>query len=349
MRPDDCRRLSPQAQEAVRIRVVRAMSHGMTRTQAAEVFGVSRTSIWNWEQRLHSNQPQPLRSKRPGRKPRMLRLLQPEQEAAICALIADNYPDELNLPFYLWSTDAVRSLVNKRYHLSISTRTIRRYLGRWGMSPQQAVRRALERNAQLIGQWLIDVYPQIRQVAHEEKALILWGDETGIRSDRISARAWSMRGHPPELRGTGKRLCLNMISAISNMGKLYFSLFSGRFTARIFIGFLRQLLRQVDQPIFFITDAHPVHNSAQVDRWLSEHENRLLLFELPPYCPELNPDELLNSDVKRIALSQQPIEHVKQMERAVRKHLKKRQRQPRIVANLFSQKDVRYASQDFTA
>jgi transposase len=51
-----------------------------------------------------------------------------------------------------------------------------------------------------------------------------------------------------------------------------------------------------------LADGHPVHKARSVRRWLTEHAAQIQIFWLPPYSPELNPDELLNQDVKTNAL-----------------------------------------------
>jgi len=68
------------------------------------------------------------------------------------------------------------------------------------------------------------------------------------------------------------------------------------------IDFLRRLIKHNKQKVFLIVDGHPVHRSRQVKRWVHRHRKRIRMFFLPGYSPQLNPDELLNQDVKTNAV-----------------------------------------------
>ncbi|MHB8411386.1 MAG: IS630 family transposase, partial [Candidatus Acidiferrales bacterium] len=175
-----------------------------------------------------------------------------------------------------------------------------RYLRTWGLTPQKPVRRAYEQNPVAVRKWVEEEYPAIRELARQFKAQIHWLDEMGLRSDHQAGRSWGRRGETPVVMGTGQRFRCNMISAITNRGRLAFMIFRQRFTARVFLNFLRRLLRltrKTRRKVFLIVDGHPVHKSRPVNRWLAEHSEQIRVFCLPSYSPELNPDELLNQDV----------------------------------------------------
>ena len=135
-------------------------------------------------------------------------------------------------------------------------------------------------------------YPAIRQQAKSEKAQIYWGDEMGLRSDHAVGRSYGLRGQTPVIEATGKRFGCNMISAITNQGRLNFMVFKDRFVSKVFLEFLNRLVRQSERKVFLIVDNHPVHRSKKVKLWLQEHEEEIRVFFLPGYSPELNPDEL---------------------------------------------------------
>ena len=63
--------------------------------------------------------------------------------------------------------------------------------------------------------------------------MVLWLDEMGVGSDAAAGRSWAPVGQTPVIKGTGKRFRVNMISAISNAGRLRFRLFAGSFTGRV--------------------------------------------------------------------------------------------------------------------
>ena len=253
-------------------------------------------------------------------------------------------PDQLKLPFYLWTRAAVARLIEREYGVTVSPSTVGRYLGAWGMSPQRPVRRAYERDDAAIARWLSEDYPVIARQARREGATIYWGDEMGLRSDHVAGRSFAPVGRTPVVRATGQRFGCNMISAITNRGALAFMVFRGRFDCGRFIDFMKRLLRQAPRRVYLIVDGHPVHRSARARRFVADHRERLRLIHLPGYCPELNPDELLNQDVKTNALGKsRPTDRAQLMTR-VRSHLHRRQKQPSLIRRLFQEQHVRYAA-----
>ena len=195
-----------------------------------------------------------------------------------------------------------------------------------------------------VQQWLEKEYPSIRRQAQREKAQIYWGDEMGLRSDHAVGRSYGLKGQTPVIVTTGQRFGCNMISAITNQGRLNFMVFKERFTAPVFLEFLRRLLRQSDRRVYLIIDRHPVHRSHKVKNWVKENEDRLRLVFLPSYSPQINPDELLNQDVKSNAVGRQRPGNQTELMGKVRSYLRSRQCKPHIVANYFQGKHVQYAA-----
>ncbi|WP_198390808.1 transposase [Burkholderia ubonensis] len=166
----------------------------------------------------------------------------------------------------------------------------------------------------------------------------------GLRSDRLSGTSFALKGETPVVRATGRRFGCSMISAITNRGELSFMVFEGTFKNAAFIEFMKRLIRQATRKIYLIVDGHPVHRSAAVKKFVTENAKRLRLIRLPGYCPELNPDELLNQDVKTNALGKSRPTSKTDMIGTVRRHLHRRQKEPRVIRNLFKEKHVSYAA-----
>lgn len=314
----------------------------MPQAEAARVFGVSRRSVNGWHRRWRTGGLRALRS-RPRGRPRAIRL-KPHQAASVVRLITDRCPDQLKLPFALWTREAVRDLIARRFGVRLSVSTVGRYLRRWGFTPQKPLRRAYERDPAAVRRWLKKQYPAIRALARREQATIFWGDETGMRSDHQAGRSWGRRGQTPVIPGTGQRFRCNMISALTNRGKLAFMVFERTFTAAVFVAFLRRLLRHTERKAFLIVDEHPVHLAAAVARWVERHQPRLRLFFLPGYSPDLNPDELLNQDVKTNAVGRQRPRDKGELMGNVRRYLWSTQRRPQKVRSYFRHPSVRYAA-----
>ena len=343
MKKKDSRLLSPDTQEDLRRRVMAAIEQDkLTPTEAAERFGVSRQSIYNWRGRIQSAGKRGLKARKRG--PRRISRLAPHEAATTVRVITDRCPDQLKLPYALWTREAVQQLIAQRYGVDVSVWTVGRYLKRWGLTPQKPVRRAFEKDPVAVRRWLQEEYPRIAVAAKRESAQIHWGDEMGLRSDHQTGTTYGRRGQTPVIPGTGQRFSCNMISTVTNRGQLAFMMFKERFTAKVFLKFLRRLERQAKGKIYLIVDGHPVHKARAVKRWLAAHEDAIQMFTLPPYSPELNPDELLNQDVKSNALGRQRPHDRQEMIAMVRSYLWSTQRRPEIVRSYFREKHVRYAA-----
>ncbi len=292
----DARKLTPSAQEALRKRAVQAVLDGQKQVDVAKLFGVSTQSVNNWIKTYREKGFQGLSAQKRG--PRSKSSLKPWQAAQIAHTIKDKQPDQMHFPFHLWTRQSVAFLIEYRFGIRLSRWTVGRYLKRWGFTPQKPIKRAYERNPAVVKKWLEADYPAIRKQAQKEKALILWGDEMGMRSDHAVGRTYGRRGQTPAVETPGKRFSCNMVSAISNMGHLQFMVFQDSFDAGVFIEFMRRLVRNNDRKIFLILDNLKVHHSKRASQWVEKHQEHIKLFFLPAYSPELNPDEHLNQDVK---------------------------------------------------
>lgn len=343
MKIEDARKLPPKAQEDIRRKAVKACLDGRSKAEVAEIFGVTRQAVTKWVNSFENGGEKALKAKRRGRSKGGKKLL-PWQAAQTAKSVMDRHPDQLKLPFYLWTRQAVADLVNRKYGVKLSIWTMGRYLKAWGLTPQKPIRRAYEQNPQAVEKWLEEEYPAIQAQAKQEKAMIFWGDESGLRSDHAVGRTYGRKGQTPVVPITGKRFKCNMISAISNKGKLHFMVFHDRFNTDLFNDFLSRMLRQNLGKIFLIVDRHPVHCSSGVKDWLESHEDRIRVFFLPGYSPELNPDELLNQDVKSNALGRKRARNVKELVSNTRSFLWSRQRRPETVKKYFHGKHVRYAA-----
>jgi transposase len=345
MEKQDARSLPGEAQEDLRRRVVQAVEKGLSQTEAAGVFGIARGTVSRWMGLVENAGRGALKARRRGRPP--VSRLAPHQAATAVRHILSGCPDQLSLPFALWTREAVQELLSRKFALQVSVWTVGRYLRAWGLTPQKPVRRAYEQNPAAVRKWLEEEYPAIRAQARQFKAQIHWLDEMGLRSDHQAGRSWGRRGQTPVVLGTGQRFRCNMISSITNRGRLAFMIFRQRFTARVFLNFLGRLLRLMRKSrrkVFLIVDGHPVHKSRSVSRWLAEHCEQIRIFQLPSYSPELNPDELLNQDVKTNALGRVRPVNVQEMMDNVRSYLRITQARPKLVKNYFRERHVQYAA-----
>jgi transposase len=342
MQIKDARSLSSSAQEDLRKRVIRAVREGMRQVQAAAVFKVSRASVNKWSRLHEEHGSKGLTGRKRGR-PARPRLVAADRARAIRWIVGRG-PDQLRLPFALWTREAVQQLLKNEFGVEVSVWTVGRYLKAWGMTPQKPVRRAFEQNPAEVRHWLQTEYPTIERDAKRFGAQIHWGDEMGLRSDHQVGRTYGRRGKTPVILGTGQRFRCNMISTITNRGRLAFMVFEEGFRVKVFLQFLKRLVRHVKQRVFLIVDRHPVHRAAGVKRWLRKHEAKIQMFFLPSYSPELNPDEMLNQDVKSNALGRRRAWNKTELMGDVRGYLRSTQRQPNLVMSYFLEAHVHYAA-----
>jgi transposase len=261
----------------------------MTQVEAARTFGVTRQAIGNWMEVYQAMGTAGLRAKKRGRPSGIS--LEGWQAAQIVHSILDRCPDQLKLPYYLWTREAVGALIKQRFGLELSVWTVGRYLARWDLTSQKPRRRAFEQDSEEVRRWLTERYPGIKAHAKRVGAEIYWADEMGVRSDHAAGRSYGRRGQTPVIAGTGRRFGCNMLSAITNRDHLVFMVFKGRFVSKVFIDFLSRLHEQVGGRVVVILDSHPVHKSAEVRRWIKETNGEMELYFLPGYSPELNLNE----------------------------------------------------------
>jgi transposase len=345
MADEDARSLPGVAQAALRSRAVRAVLDGMTQAEAARVFGVHPNAVNRWIKRYRQGGWAGLSERRRGRRPGEQAALTEWRQQEVMALVRDTTPDELGLPGFLWTREAVAELIAQRYGLWLARTTVGGYLRGWGFSPQRPQRRALEQDPVAVGRWLAETYLAIRAQARREGGVVLWLDELGVGSDAAAGRSWAPIGQTPVIKRTGKRFRVNMISAVSNAGLLRFRLFVGSFNGPVFIDFLRRLLRDVaGRRVHLIVDGHPVHRAKLVSAWVGRHAERIQLHFLPGYSPELNPVELLNHDVKANAAGRRRPRSASELRNELHGYLRHRQRQPEVLVRFFDYPTTRYAA-----
>jgi len=294
-RSNDGRKLDAQSKEALRIRAVEQILEGQSPEAMARVLGINQRSVFRWLERYHYGGWEALRNRpKSGRPPK----LTGEQLRWLSGVLRKEAPEQYRFPFALWTRDMVRSLIREQLGVRLSAASVGRILKTLGFTPQRPLHRAQQRQPELVDQWQNEVYPELQKRAQAEGAKIFFADESGIRSDYHTGTTWAPKGQTPVVETTGSRLSVKMISAISPSGELRFMAQEGSVTADVFGTFVKRLAGSTEAKIFLIVDGHPVHRAKKVQRVLEELDHRIELFFLPPYAPDLNPDELVWGHVK---------------------------------------------------
>jgi len=326
---------------------VKLLLEGWSQVEVGEALGVSDRVVQRWAERFRRGGWEAVYKRRRGRSSESQMVLSAVQQSRLVAAIKSCHPDQLRIPALLWTRSAVQELIERECGVRLDLSTVGRYLARWGFTLKRPVKRALEADPVVVEAWLSDVYPQIKARAVRENGLIVWQDESGVQLRDLAPQAgYAPRGVRALARIAGQRIGANMISALSNGGQLHFSIFEGRFTAKLFIEFLDRLIRHYpERKIFLICDNHSTHHAKTVKQWVADRADRIELHFLPAYSPELNPDEYLNQDVKRHLrqLHPRPVDKPG-LTAQLRRFLRGRQRQPHIVRNYFRAPEIRYAA-----
>ena len=185
-----------QAREAFRREAIKAILDGETQTELAKVFGVTRQAVCKWVKAYRAMGEEGLRARKTGRPKKALLL--PLQTMQIITLVADNYPEQLGLPFYLWTREAVAQLIEQRFGVRFSIQTVGRYLGDWGFIPQRPLCWALEKKPEKVCHWLEKEYPKIQifdgNPVYRARKIEILG-----RSSLLHTHLFFLPGHSPQV------------------------------------------------------------------------------------------------------------------------------------------------------
>jgi transposase len=166
-----------------------------------------------------------------------------------------------------------------------------------------------------------------------------------MRSDSQASRSYAPIGETPVRQVSGSRFSTNMISTVTNRGKLRFMLYRETLTAPVLIRFLGRLIRDAQgRKVFLILDNLRVHHSKKVSAWVADRKEQIELFFLPAYAPELNPDEYLNCDLKHQVRTGLPARNQDELEGRVRSVMRRLQLRPQRIRSYFRHPRIAYAA-----
>ena len=340
----DARKLSKELQTEMRKRAVAAVKKGKAKKEVAECYGVSRRVIIKWCKREAEEGVKGLEGDKRGLPSGIKGKLKNIQKNELIEIIKNKLPDDVGLSTQLWTRKSIAKLIKKQYKVRYSLQTISKLLIKNNFTPQKPVYRAKERSESRIADWLEEEYPKIKKRAKKEGADIHWGDEMGVRSTHVFARSYGIKNKTPVVKKTTKRFSCNMISSITNKGLMRFMIYKSGFNADVFLNFLRRLIYRQKKKIFIILDNHKVHHCKKAVDWLEKHKDKIEAFFLPPYAPELNPDEMLNRNVKSNVIYSSLFASQDEMISSLKTYLFSLQHNSEKVKSFFNFEEVLYAS-----
>lgn len=344
MEKEDFRKIKDDIRDPIRKQAIRMIKKGIMKKEVASILGVHVNTITNWVKKFRSQGSKGLKGMKRGVKSEDKKLLSSLHERQVQDMICDTMPDQLKLPYALWTRKAVMELIELEFGIKLAITTTGDYLRSWGYTPQKPKKKAYEQNPKKVQQWLNEEYPAIRKKAKQANAEIHWGDETGVRNNCQHGRSYAPKGKTPVKKSMSKRFSINMISTVTNQGKVEFMIYKETMNADMFIKFLKQLIKGKNRKIYLILDNLKVHHSKIVKAWVEENQEYLELFFLPSYSPERNPDEYLNCDLKQ-GLSQKPSpKNQEKLRDNLQEHMDMLQSNQQRVEKYFRHKDIKYAA-----
>jgi transposase len=343
MRTNDARRLDHKTLTELRKRAVRSVQDGQSPEIVAKALGIGRATIYGWLSRYrHGGWGCLDARKRGGRPPK----LDGQALQWVYRTVTLKNPLQMKFTYALWTAKMIGQLIYQRFRVRLSKASVCRLLTQLGLTPQRPVWRAYQQKPEEVDKWLREEYPRIRSMARRLKAQIFFGDEAGVRSDHHAGTTWAVKGKTPVVSTTGARFSVNIISAVSAQGEFRFMTVKSRVGASQFIEFIKRLLHGTERMIFLIVDGHPAHKAKSVAKFIETApiKKRFRLFFLPPYSPELNPDERVWNDLKNNAIGQQTLTTPDHLHGAIISHLRFIQKTPDRVRSYFANATTRYAA-----
>lgn len=335
---------SSETQYEIRKLIVRMLKQGIKGKDIANQLGVSEGHVSNVKSAYAKEGIEGIKPKVMGRKTGEKRILTPEQEKEIQTIIVDKDPIQLKFKECMWTRNNIAELIYQKYKIRIKLSTLGYYLQRWGFSVQRPIKRAYKQDQKKIDKWLNEEFPGITERAEVENAEIFFGDETNIQNTCNYMKGYAPKGKTPVVRTESQKFKINMLSAVSKRGKLRFVLYKDSMNSDKLIDFMRRLVHDNTKKVFLILDNLRVHHSKKVQVWLEKHKDEIEVFYLPPYAPEYNPDELVNSDLKRSVGKKASSQTKEELEHNVRSHLKSLQLNASKINSFFNATFTKYAA-----
>jgi transposase len=337
----DNRSLDHKTLEHMRLLAVGRVKAGEKPSPVAKSIGIYRTSIYKWLRVEKKLGLEGLKSTTAcGPMPK----LTPAQKNRVRRWIVGKDPRQYGFDFGLWTRSIVAQMIQDKFGVALTLPSIGHLLTSLDITPQKPLRRAYERDEEEIAHWKETRYPALRKRAKRRGADIFFLDEVGVRSDSPLGRSYGLRGKTPVVKTSGQRQQINAISAVNAKGAFWFKVYTGMLNAALFILFLGDLLKGRSRPIFLVVDGLPAHKAKTVAKYVQSTKGRLELHFLPPYAPDLNPDEFAWAHLKTNGTSKKPLRKNESLKKRVDDDLANIRNDKKLVRSFFQAESVSYAT-----
>jgi len=305
-----------------------------------ESLGFCRTTIYRWLNKFEDEGWEALVEKiAQGPEPK----LEEKQRQKVRRWILGKDPRQYGFDFGLWSRRIVQALIKEKLGIDLGLTAVGRLLAGLEITPQKPLRRAYERDPVAVALWQAETYPALKKRAKRLGAKIFFLDEAGFQSDPPLGRTYGLKGQTPVVQTSGQRQSLNVISAVNARGEFWAVTYPGKLDAESFVLFLKNFLPGRTGKVFLVVDGHPAHKANLVKAYLKSLAGRLELHFLPPYAPDLNPDEFVWSHMKTNGVSKKPLKQNESLQKRIEQDLNDVRKNRKLVRSFFCADSVAYA------
>ena len=337
----DGRTFDHQTLEKIRLMAVERVREGERASDVIASYGFNRTTIYKWVQA--ALRPgvgiKALRSTKATGRPRSLT---PKQESQVFRWVNGRDPRQYGLDFGLWTRMVVAELIEKKFGIALGLTAVGELLAKQGLTPQKPLQRAYQRDPAAIAKWQRETFPAIAVQAKVEGADIFFWDESGFRADTVHGKTWGVRGQTPVVERPGQRQSFSAASAVNAKGAFWFCTYEGALNAELFVELLQKMMKYRRKSVHLVIDSLPAHKKALVGKYVASTEGKLTLHFLPGYAPDLNPDELVWSHVKRTGAARRPLQKGEKLRDKIEVQLAKLQQMPQLIRSFFKAPSVAY-------
>lgn len=327
-------------EELRRIAVRRVIEDKESPSRVAADFGFCRNYLYPWLTRFKAGGWDALCEKiAEGPEPK----LSEKQLQQVRRWMVGKDPRQYGFEFGLWTRRIVAELIGQKFGVEIGLTAVGRLLARLNVTPQKPLRRAYERDPQQVNQWIQQAYPKLRARARKHGAKIFFLDEAGFSSEPNLGRTYGLKGQTPVVQTTGQRQKINAISAINARGEFWCKDYTGKLNAALFVEFLQDFMTRRTCKVYLVVDGHPSHKAKLVKEYVQSTKGHLELHFLPPYAPDLNPDEFVWQYVKTNGVSKKPLQKNESLRDRVAQDLATLRKNKKLLRSFFLADSVVYA------
>ena len=337
----DGRTIDHKTLEHVRkLAIKRVIEDGEAPSEVMKSLGLCRTTIYPWLRKYEDAGMEALVEKiAQGPQPKLTQ----KQRQQVKRWILGKDPRQYGFDFGLWSRRIVRELIEAKFGIELGLTAVGRLLASLDITPQKPLRRAYERDPALVDQWVKERYPELKKRAKRLGAKIFFQDEAGFQSDAPLGRTYGLKGKTPVVETSGQRQSLNVISALNARGEFWAATYTSKLNAELFVVFLEGFMKCQTGKVFLVVDGHPAHKAKLVQGYVQSLKGRLELHFLPPYAPDLNPDEFVWSYMKANGVSKKPLKQNESLQKRIEQDLNAVQSNRELVRSFFCAESVVYA------